>query len=322
MHIDDPQLEEGWALDSDDVKLDDDPFARGAFGLVFKGTYFGTPVCVKVVPLDQHNPDDIKQVQREITALKELNHPNLVQFFGMFELHNEMYIVTEYIPGGTVRSNIQKDKGDISWATRAKMANDVASAIAFLHSKNMIHRDIKSDNLLISENWNVKLCDFGLSRSVSEPKKKQRMTLCGTDDFMAPEVTLGMDYDSACDIFSYGMFLCELILREKIEDVLPRGPETFFGIDSEKFLTLVPPDAPPEMVSIALKCCEYEPSKRPDAKQILQSLQPLVEQYFPDGCPSPNGYRPKIIRKLRMLTLKTDKTKKVSKVRMVRSKTQ
>jgi len=311
--------EEGWALDSKDVQLEDDPFARGAFGLVYKGTYFGTPVCVKVVPMDQHNPDDIKQVQREITALKELNHPNLVQFFGMFELRNEMYIVTEYIPGGTVRSNIQKDKGDISWAARVKMANDVASAISFLHSRKMIHRDIKSENLLIQDNWNVKLCDFGLSRSVSEPKKKQRMTLCGTDDFMAPEVTLGMDYDSACDIFSYGMFLCELILREKIEDVLPRGPETFFGLDTEKFLQLTPPDAPHEMVSLALKCCEYEPSKRPDAKQVLQTLQPLVNTYYPEGTASPIGYRPKFIRKLRMLTLKSDKTKKV---RMVRSQTQ
>jgi len=318
--MDDPLVEEGWALDAKDVKLDDDPFARGAFGLVFKGSYFGTPVCVKVIPID--HPDDLNQVQREIAALKQLNHPNLVQFFGMFELNNEMYIVTEYIPGGTVRSNIQKEKGEITWSARAKMAYDVAHALSHLHSKKMIHRDIKSDNLLISENWNVKLCDFGLSRTVTEPKKKQRMTLCGTDDFMAPEVTLGMDYDSACDIFSYGMFLCELILRENVEDVLPRGPQTFFGLDVEQFLKMVPPDAPPEMVSVALKCCEYEPTKRPDAKQIVQSLQPLVDKFFPEGVTSPNGYRPKFIRKLRMLTLKSDKSKKVRKVRMTRSKTQ
>jgi len=262
--------------------------------------------------MDEHNPDDIKQVQREINALKQLNHPNLVQFFGMFEQRNEMYIVTEYIPGGTVRSNILKEKADLTWAARVKMANDVASAISFLHSKNMIHRDIKSDNLLLSENWDVKLCDFGLSRSVPEPKKKQRMTLCGTDDFMAPEVTLGMDYDAACDIFSYGMFLCELILCQKIEEVLPRGPVTCFGMDTQGFLELVPTDAPPAMVSVALKCCEYEPSKRPDAKQILQSLQPLMETYFPNGSPSPHGYRSKVIRKLRMLTLKTDRTSKIT----------
>jgi len=306
-------------LDPDDVKLELDPFARGSFGLVFKGTYFGTPVCIKVVPIDNHNPEDVKQVQREISALKQLNHPNLVQFFGMFELNNEMYIVTEYIPGGTVRNNIQKDKGEISWATRAKMAYEVATAIAFFHSKKMIHRDIKSENLLISENWNVKLCDFGLSRSVSEPKKKQRMTLCGTDDFMAPEVTLGMDYDAQCDIFSYGMFLCELVLRENVEDALPRGPQNFFGLDTEQFIKMAPPDTPPEMVSMVLKCCEYEPSKRPDAKQVVQALQPLVDKFFPEGLSASNGFRPKFIRKLRMLTLKTDKTTK--KVRMVRSKT-
>jgi len=309
-------------LDPNDVKLDDDPFARGSFGLVYKGSYFGTPVCVKVVPMED-NPEDVKQVQREITALKELNHPNLVEFFGMFELRNEMYIVTEYVSGGTVRNSIQKDKGDISWAARAKMAYDVASAISFLHSKNMMHRDIKSDNLLLTDTWVVKLCDFGLSRSISEPKKKQRYTLCGTEDFMAPEVTLGMDYNAACDIFSYGMFLCELIIRENVEDALPRGPQNFFGLDTKQFVEMVPEDAPPEMVSMALKCCEYEPSKRPDAKQIVQCLQPLVDKFFPEGVTSPNGYRPKYIRKLRMLTLTTDKkSRKVSRVRMTRSITQ
>jgi len=314
-------VEEGWALDCSDVKLEDDPFARGSFGLVYKGSYFGTPVCVKVVPMDDHNPDDIKQVQREIAALKALNHHNLVQFFGLFSLHNEMYIVTEYITGGTVRSNIDKEKGEISWAARIKMAYDVASAISFLHSKNIIHRDIKSENLLLSEGWDVKLCDFGLARSVTEPKKKQRMTLCGTDDYMAPEVTLGLDYDSACDIFSFGLFLCELILREKIEDVLPRGPATSFGLDTEKFLLQMPQDTPPELVKLALRCCSYDPSSRPDAKELLSSLIPLYESHCPSGS-SPSSVRPKYIRKLRMLTLNTDKGKKVSKVRMVRSKTQ
>jgi len=313
-------VEAGWALESTDVKLDDDPFARGSYGLVYKGSLFGTPVCVKVVPIDHHNPDDIKQVEREITALKNLNHPNLVQFFGLFSLNNEMYIVTEYIPGGTVRRFVEKDKGTITWATRVKMANDVASVIAFLHSRNIIHRDIKSENLLLTEMGDVKLCDFGLSRNVAEPKKKQRMTLCGTDDFMAPEITLGHDYDAACDIFSFGLFLCELILREKIEDVLPRGPVSNFGLDKEQFMLLVPPDTPPELVSLVLKCCDYEPANRPDAKQVLSSLLPLMDQYHPQNS-SPSACRPKYIRKLRMLTLNTDNKKKPSQVRMTRSKT-
>jgi len=314
-------VEEGWALECSDVKLEDDPFARGSFGLVYKGKYFGTPVCVKVVPMDHHCPDDIKQVQREIAALKSLNHLNLVQFFGLFELHNEMYIVTEYIPGGTVRKYIEKDKGEITWATRVKMANEVASAISFLHSRNIIHRDIKSENLLLTETGDVKLCDFGLSRNVAEPKKKQRMTLCGTDDFMAPEITLGLDYDAACDIFSFGLFLVELILREKIEDVLPRGPENMFQLDKDKFTTLIPQDTPAELTSLVLKCTDYDPAVRPDAKQVLASLAPLVEYFFPLSSSPSSGIRPKYLRKLRMLTLNTDKSDKPKKVRMVRSKT-
>jgi serine/threonine protein kinase len=315
-------VEEGWALECSDVKIDDDPFARGAFGLVYKGKYFGTPVCVKVVPIDHHCPDDIKQVQREIAALKTLNHPNLVEFFGLFSQHNEMHIVTEYVPGGTVRKCIEKDKGEITWASRVKMANDVSSAIAFLHSKKIIHRDIKSDNLLLTETGEVKLCDFGLSRNVTETKKKQRMTLCGTDDFMAPEVTLGLDYDAACDIFSFGLFLVELILREKIEELLPRGPQNKFQLDKENFLLLMPLDTPPELVSLVLKCSDYDPATRPDAKQVLEALSPLVDRFFPNGTSPSNGIRPKYLRKLRMLTLNTDKSDKTRKVRLVRSKTQ
>jgi len=231
-----------------------------------------------------------------------------------------MYIVTEYISGGTVRKFIDKEKGNISWATRVKMANDVASVIAFLHSRNIIHRDIKSDNLLLAEAGEVKLCDLGLSRNVADPKKKHRMTLCGTDDFMAPEITLGMDYDAACDIFSFGLFLCELILREKIEDVLPRRPESSFGLDKDSFLELVPPDSPPELISLVLKCCDYEPTNRPDGKEVLACLTPLMDRYYPKNS-SPSAFRPKYIRKLRMLTLNTDKSKKASQVRMVRSKT-
>lgn len=313
-------VEAGWALEHTDVKLDDDPFARGSFGLVYKGSLFGTPVCVKVVPIDHHNPDDIKQVEREIAALKTLNHANLVQFFGSFSLNNEMYIVTEYISGGTVRKCIESNKDEISWATRVKMANDVASVISFLHSKNIIHRDIKSDNLLLAEGGEVKLCDFGLSRNVQEPKKKQRMTLCGTDDFMAPEITLGLDYSSSCDIFSFGLFLCELILRESLEDALPRRPDKGFQLDMDGFLLLAPSDSPPELVSLVLKCCDSEPANRPDAKQVLSCLSTLMDQYHPQGS-SPSALRPKVIRKLRMLTLNSDRTRKPNKVRLVRSKT-
>lgn len=292
------EADKGFAVEFTDLKMDQEPFAHGAFGDVYRGHYFGTTVCIKVLKVNKKNPDDVKSVEREIQYFKSLSHPNLVQFFGMLEKAEKMYIVTEYVPGGNLRYNFKKDGPAIPWDTKFKVSYQIASAVAFLHSSNTIHRDIKAENILVGRNWSIKLCDLGLSRKVQELKRKQYMTLCGTEDFMAPEVTLGMEYDASCDIFSLGMVLLEIITQERIEHVIPRGPQNCFALDVAAVKELVPADCHPDFLAIALKCCEYEPKDRYDGPQLLKELRRF---YTPPEHGSLNGgTRSKFLRKLRL----------------------
>ncbi|KAJ3124790.1 hypothetical protein HK100_011115, partial [Physocladia obscura] len=91
---------------------------------------------------------------------------------------------------------------------------DVAKAIAYLHSRGIIHRDLKSDNLLVTENKRIKVCDFGFSRPYpTNAQETRRLSFCGTDAYMAPEIILCMEFDQKVDIFSYGVILCELAVN-------------------------------------------------------------------------------------------------------------
>ncbi|KAJ3069934.1 hypothetical protein HDU98_007027 [Podochytrium sp. JEL0797] len=120
---------------------------------------------------------------------------------------------------------------------RVSIAMDVAKAMAYLHSRGIIHRDLKSENLLVTENKRIKVCDFGFSRPTpTNVQETRRLSYCGTDSYMAPEIILCMPFDHRIDIFSYGIILCELAM-EKIADmtVLTRAIPGF-GINQDEIV--------------------------------------------------------------------------------------
>lgn len=151
-----PDMGRVWELDVNELTSESKPFARGAFGKVYKGEYFGTPVCIKAIRKEDPNDSDyFKFIQREVSMLK-FGHPNLVQFMGVIEKEEELHIVTEYISGGHLRQYLKDDRVFLPWALRVQIATDVACGMAYLHSKGIIHRDLKSKNLLVGDNWRVK----------------------------------------------------------------------------------------------------------------------------------------------------------------------
>jgi len=183
----------------------------------------------------------------------------------------DVFIVTEYIAGGDLRKLLKDELIPMSWLLRSRIATDVVYAMTFLHSKGLIHRDLKSNNLLVGDNWKVKVCDFGFSRRVS---KDQQMTLCGTDEWMAPEVMCGDKYDEKADVFSFGMVLTELITRRKPP---LRKPATGFGFEVEPFKTQVPPDCPHPLIELAIACSAQLPEQRPHFRDVLPKLKALVK---------------------------------------------
>lgn len=154
---------------------------------------------------------------------------------GLCKHSSGLYIVTEFVPGGDLRHLLKDEIKDVSWKLRIKMALDTATAMTYLHSKNVVHRDLKSHNLLVDENNRIKICDFGFSRKVGDAEEP--MTLCGTDEWMAPEVMLGEKYDAKADVFSFGMVLTELITRQK---PAKRNPGNKFAVDADALRRLVP----------------------------------------------------------------------------------
>eukprot|EP00163_Fabomonas_tropica_P014094 TRINITY_DN2573_c0_g1_i4.p1 TRINITY_DN2573_c0_g1~~TRINITY_DN2573_c0_g1_i4.p1 ORF type:complete len:119 (-),score=31.14 TRINITY_DN2573_c0_g1_i4:239-595(-) len=107
-------------------------------------------------------------------------------------------MVTEFIRKGNLRKILNDDDLELSWSQRVKIANDTARGMVYLHSKKIIHRDMKSYNLLVDDHWNTKVCDFGIARVM----KKKQMSLKGTDLWMAPEVIAGGAYNEKADVFS------------------------------------------------------------------------------------------------------------------------
>jgi len=212
-----------------------------------------------------------KYIEREMATLRDMRHPNVVQFMGLSRKQTDVYIITEYISGGDLRKILKDETKEMSWLLRAKIATDVAYAMTFLHSKGLIHRDLKSNNLLVGDNWKVKVCDFGFSRRVS---KDGVMTVCGTDEWMAPEVMCGDPYDEKADVFSFGMVLTELITRRK---PALRKPIKAFRFEAEAFRQIAPPECPPELIDLAIDCAHQESTKRPHFKDVLPKLKQLVQ---------------------------------------------
>lgn len=245
----------------------------GNFGQVWKANYFGTKVAVKQL-LDVDDADMHKYITREMLTLRDVRHPNVVQLMGLCKHSSGIYIVTEYIPGGHLRRLLKNRELDLPWSLRIRIAQDIMMALTYLHSRGIVHRDLKSQNLLVDDGYRIKVCDFGFSRLV---EKNEFMTVCGTDEWMAPEVRLGKMYDERADVFSFSMVLTELITRNK---PVERIPGKQFAFDSVSFRRTAPPDCPRPLVDLTCAMGAFNPSERmgfKDGLKVLKQLRKVLE---------------------------------------------
>jgi len=268
-----------WSIDYNDLEFGE-KLGEGAFGYVFSGSYFGTEVAIKRLFEDDESPDAELFIQREINVLQGIRHPNVVQFIGLAR-HPELgiHIVTELVKAGDLRKLLKDPKNKLSWLDRVKIAHSTACAMAYLHSKNIIHRDLKSKNLLVEDGLKIKICDFGFARTTSG-KSARPMTLCGTDDWMAPEIILGFPYSQAADVFSFGIVLCEIITRRKVSVDLQRSPMDAFGLNVDQFKKIIPSDCPLEFSILAIECCAHDPEERPQFNIIVRKLSALMKELY------------------------------------------
>ncbi|XP_045827595.1 dual specificity protein kinase shkB-like isoform X2 [Trifolium pratense] len=189
---------------------------QGCCGTVYHALWYGSDVAVKVFSKQEYSDDLIQSFRQEVSVMKRLRHPNILLFMGAVTSPQRLCIVTEFLPRGSLCRLLHRNTSKLDWRRRVHMALDIARGVNYLHHYNppIIHRDLKSSNLLVDKNWTVKVGDFGLSRLKHETYLTTK-TGRGTPQWMAPEVLRNEPSDEKSDVYSFGVILWELA-TEKI----------------------------------------------------------------------------------------------------------
>merc|ERR1739848_535138 len=153
-----PKSDEEFYIDIAEIHKESE-IGKGAYGKVYKGRFRGRTVTIKTIEVKDDK--ELVLIRREISLLRECDHPNIVELIGVSKEGDALLLVTELCDRGELYKVLLDESIEIDWPLRLKIAQDVASGLAHVHSKNLIHRDIKSENLLVNSNWEVKLCAFG-----------------------------------------------------------------------------------------------------------------------------------------------------------------
>lgn len=199
------QNKKAWSLVNFDIGR---PLGRGKFGNVYlareKETKF--VIALKVLFKKQIGDQGIEhQVRREIEIQSHLRHPNILRMYGFFHDESRIYLILEYAANGTLFNALKKETR-FDEKKSAKYIKSLISALEYLHGRNVIHRDIKPENLLLGHDDQLKIADFGWS--VHEPNSL-RTTLCGTMDYLSPEMVQGKPHTKAVDLWSLGVLTYE-----------------------------------------------------------------------------------------------------------------
>nr|WIL04199.1 serine/threonine-protein kinase/receptor [Cedratvirus lena] len=211
-----------WQISMDELELGED-LGRGGFGEVNKALWKGTEVAVKTILSSHVNKETEKAFQDEIKVMTTLRHPNVVLFMAACTKAPTLCIVMEYMALGSLYDLLHNELiTEIPFILKAKIAYQTAKGMHFLHSSNIVHRDLKSLNLLLDNKWNVKVSDFGLTKFKEDLLKRDDEKLELSVAWAAPEVlseSKDVDYILA-DVYSFGIILWELLTRRKPYDGL------------------------------------------------------------------------------------------------------
>lgn len=148
---------------------------------------------------------------KEVEVISNLRHPNIVLYMGVCVKKLTYYLITEYLELGSLFDHLHKKQTHFGEKAMMLIVEDIALGMNYLHGRKVLHCDLKSSNVLVDQNWNVKLCDFGLSRVKKNMDNKKQGKRIGTPHWMAPEIMRGESYKEEADVYSFGMILWELL---------------------------------------------------------------------------------------------------------------
>ncbi|XP_055800737.1 serine/threonine-protein kinase EDR1-like isoform X2 [Solanum dulcamara] len=226
MYLNKPLLPfEEWNIDFSELTVGT-RVGIGFFGEVFRGKWNGTEVAIKVFLEQDLTAENMEDFCNEISILSRLRHPNVILFLGACATPPHLSMVTEYMEMGSLYHliHVSGQKHRLSWQKKLNMLRDICRGLMCLHRMKIVHRDLKSANCLVNKRWTVKICDFGLSRIMTDASMRDS-TSAGTPEWMAPELIRNEPFTEKCDIFSFGVIMWELCTLNRPWEGIP--PDRF-----------------------------------------------------------------------------------------------
>ncbi|CAN6448051.1 unnamed protein product [Victoria cruziana] len=267
---------------------------EGGSGCVYKAR-FDHNLFAAVKRLDNAGPDCQREFENEVDLMSIIRHPNLVSLLGYCVHGGTNLLVYELMQNGTLESQLHGPSrgSSLTWYIRMKIALDAARGLEYLHehcNPPVIHRDLKSSNILLDSNFSAKLSDFGLAVTVGS-HNKANIKLLGTLGYLAPEYVLDGKLTEKSDVYAFGVVLLELLLgRRPVEKMTPSQCQSIVTwampqlTDRTKLPNIIDPVIKNTMdlkhlyqvAAVAVLCVQPEPSYRPLITDVLHSLIPLV----------------------------------------------
>ena len=264
-----------------DYECEDDDFDSGNYGkisIVHPKNKPEEKIALKEMAVDKHDPDVDKLFIREVTNMIIINHPCVLKIIGLTtpSKKDQTYkIYTPFMPNNNLEKILEIDeKSDDKFLTPTKRSiiiYGVASAILCLHLNNIIHRDIKPQNIFLDKDFHPVLSDLGFSRIFSEISMTNNL---GTPYYMAPELFGDDDLTLKIDVYAYGVSILQMFSPKlRFPNRQPRDISQFVKMVKEGTRFVIPKDVPEFYVSLITKCWDPSPSKRPSFTEIIQMFE-------------------------------------------------
>uniref|UniRef100_A0AAR2KUX9 non-specific serine/threonine protein kinase n=1 Tax=Pygocentrus nattereri TaxID=42514 RepID=A0AAR2KUX9_PYGNA len=270
-----------WEVHSKEVTMQK-RIGAGSFGTVYKGKWHGD-VAIKILKVTEPTPEQLQAFRNEVQVLRKTRHVNILLFMG-FMTKPHFAIITQWCEGSSLYRHLHVTETKFDTMRRIDVARQTAQGMDYLHAKNIIHRDMKSNNIFLHEGWTVKIGDFGLATVKSRWSGSQQVEQpSGSILWMAPEVIRMQDpnpYTFQSDVYGYGVVLFELMSgtlpysninnRDQIIFMVGRG---YLSPDLSKLYN----NCPKSMKRLIMECLKFKRDERPLFPQILVSIEQVQD---------------------------------------------
>ncbi|PWA43093.1 serine-threonine/tyrosine-protein kinase catalytic domain-containing protein [Artemisia annua] len=268
----DEELE--WSADMSQLYIGD-KFAMGKHSRIYRGVYKEKDVAVKLISQPEEDQDLASMLERQFTSevvlLFGLHHPNVITFFAACKKPPVFCIINEYLAGGSLRAFLhQQEPYSLHPNLVLKLSIDIARGMQYLHSEGIIHRDLKSENLLLDEDMCVKVADFGISCLESQCGSGKGFT--GTYRWMAPEMIKEKKHTKKVDVYSFAIVMWELLTAlTPFDDMTPE--QAAFAVCQKNARPPLPASCPRAFCELINRCWSTKPDKRPTFDEIVKVLE-------------------------------------------------